>query len=151
MFARFAKNSPRFTHPWRTLQTGRTSHSTVYRLADKRRETGILRKLAAVFVPSLNLHQIVLGHHEFLSHFKAFPFFFPGLDLPRIERPRVQMVFLLFLLIKRKHADAFMVDHQSSHRCNLVLLNVCLTRCLRFSFMMSLVSCSIFSFHRSKK
>lgn len=48
--------------------------------------------------PSLNLHQIILGHHELLSHFKAFPFFFPGLDLARVERPRVQVVLLLLLL-----------------------------------------------------
>lgn len=47
---------------------------------------------------SPNLHQIILWHHKLRPHLTAFPFLLPGLDLPRIERPLVQMVFLLLLL-----------------------------------------------------
>ncbi len=114
---------------------------------------------------SLHLHHIILWHHKLLPHLAAFPFLLPGFDLSRIERPLVQMVFLLLLLQKesekRSHGvldgNAFSIRPMFSKRWQSCFLFICmsmfmaLTLCLRFSFMMSLVSCSIFSFHRSKK
>lgn len=47
---------------------------------------------------SLNLLQIILWHHKLLPHLTAFPFLLSCLDLSGIERPLVQMVFLLLLL-----------------------------------------------------
>lgn len=60
------------------------------------------RRLSLQISPYLNLRRIVLWHHKLLPHLEALPFLLPGLDLSRIERPLVQMVFLLLLLKEGK-------------------------------------------------
>lgn len=79
---------------------------------------------------SLNLHHVVLRHHKFLPHFPAFPFLFPGLDLSWIQRPLVQMVFLLLLLKREK------TERNDSRGCLiqfdivcLAWMNMCLSLC----------------------
>lgn len=58
--------------------------------------------VSAHFTQPLNSHQIILRLHKLLPHLTALPFVLPGLDLSRIERPLVQVVFLLLLLGKKR-------------------------------------------------
>lgn len=93
-----------------------------------------LRRLSPHFNQSLNLHQIVLWHHKLLPHFTAFPFLLPGLDLSWIERPLVQMVFLLLLLKgKKTEKDSWWVKYKCCH-----LMSTCFNS---VSFML-LVECA---------
>lgn len=114
-----------------------------------------LIKLQRPFTP---LHsQFILCLDKLFSHLTAFPLVLPGLDLSNVNHPGVQMVFLL-LLLRNNKTTALKLERFNSDVTNANVLGrcdscavTCLTLCLRLSFMMSLVSCSIFSFHRSKK
>lgn len=122
----------------------------------------------------------IFGLDKLLPHFAAFPLILAGLNLAWVLIPAVWIVLLLPLLSHpNTHPDKMInicsiipLTHSAPsltlpfiYKCSLSELSciagwtlwpVCelcgdLTLCLRFSFMMSLVSCNIFSFQRSKK
>lgn len=136
----------------RTLRKTYFHHDETFTLAGLRT---CLINLPRLFIP---LHsQFILWHDKLFSHLTAFPLILPGLDLSNVNHSGIQMVLLLLLLrnnkitaLKLKSFNSGVTNANVFGHCDSCAV-VCLTLCLRLSFMMSLVSCSIFSFHRSKK